>query len=83
MPRQKPDPAVVEVLQWLLAQAKAGRMRGLFVVAQLPRGEKYEDWLTGGDRDALAFDVRTSLFRLETYIGPAPAPEFESEPQNS
>jgi hypothetical protein len=73
MPRRGVDPAVVETLKALLAQAKAGRIRGLFIVAQLPHGEKFEDWTPGADE--LIFDVRTSLFRLEIDVEPSqPAP---------
>jgi hypothetical protein len=74
MPRRGVDPALVETLKTLLAQAKAGRVRGLFIVAQLPHGEKFEDWITA-DADDLIFGVRTSLFRLEVDVEPRqPAP---------
>jgi len=67
VPQRPIDHEVLEILRDLLMLAKAGQIDGLFVVAQIPRCEpqKYESWKSTDHAD-LVFEVRTSLWELQT-----------------
>lgn len=59
------DPAVLEIIASLYAQAQAGQIDEIFVVTKLVDGQVADDWHSNDVAD-MTYEVRTSLFRFET-----------------
>lgn len=62
MPRKRPDPELVALLSEWLASARAGRLRGVFLVGLVDDGTYLEDYLVHDLEDMLV-EVRGAWIR--------------------
>ena len=67
MPRRRPDPRVVELLEDMLAEARAGELTGLFAVYTTPDGAHGGAWATD-DLNDLLFHVRTEAIGARVEV---------------